>query len=432
MNLCLRERSQNVSAQPFFHCLWWIFLIIIALCWSESILLGLNTQNSITIISKQEMPSYQAEVDLFVDQRVRYGLNNTNIAIHNHFYQQLSMDLLTRIFSGTSFFFHGDSVIHRYSQYIATLLHYASSNNTNITQKCGLNLDDMNILEKTPKQKHCIEGIWKLYGLPTHVGPKPFFRQLIKQNNFQLSSAFVFAKDMVRSLSLLQNEEWYDYKNNRYMKASDMFAADIIVSNLAAHHLLHLLPARPLEDKQMDVLINLEGYYDRLIDIALNNNKTQCVLIEGVNPHCNIYWDSWTAVAKEYENYQLHHNASLEFDKLVFDCLQLGQLNESYNYVHKTYGDYELVLNGMDLCLRYTLNQQGTLNLSKRIRIYVSQKQKELHIMNSHLRLIFFDNNKLYSDHCDYWEGAMHFTRLHPYRLVGPPALMNIIEQHCF
>eukprot|EP01084_Bolivina_argentea_P176380 305250_1 len=377
----------------------------------------------------------QIMLNKFIDLRVQHGLNNVDIVYNNYYFNKLSINLLLDVLYNNSILFHGDSVLYYQCRYLATLIHYILHYHNISTFQC-LNPDKLSVLSLTPTEQECITNYLYIHkkGKWIHTSwPQLILRHLLNYDNFQLKSLYLFAKQMESSLSLNTDEIFYIFTNeiqkNSPINSSEMFNVDIIISNLAATHLLHLFPARKFEPKQVDLLINLELYYDRLIDIALNNNKTKCIIIEGVNPLCdNKIYGQYMTVNEQYQSIQNNQSNQSSHNDLIWECLKHSELNATYTYVKNINSGSIFKLNGIDLCLKYTFNKRGSINLSKRIQLYVMEKQKQLKLINSRLNLFFYDKFKLLNNKCNFTNDGRHYNQILPYQLM---TLLNIVNVWC-
>ena len=193
-------------------------------------------------------------------------------------------------------------------------------------------------------------------------------------------------------------------------------------------HATHLSPARKMEKFAVDMIINMEAHFDKIIEIGIKyKDRMKCIIFRPPNPICKEKYDgNWIKLSKIYEDIIPNLNETgLRNITQLKGCLRDNKLkwNETYGY----YGDRNISIRGIDICAKYTLTQVGVKEIEKRMKSYVYKRQNEIY-KEYQLKLIYLDYVTLFKDKCNLTKDGRHYPQLLP---VQSMVLFNIIQKWC-
>eukprot|EP01084_Bolivina_argentea_P082486 149358_1 len=204
---------------------------------------------------------------------------------------------------------------------------------------------------------------------------------------------------------------------------------NVIYINFASTHLFHLFPWRELN---MNMLLNLETYFDEIINIS-SQLKVKCIIFRSAQSICSKKYTAKYKLAVTYFNYLKNNISTTNItNSTINDCYDKYSINATKIYLNYSYNNFnnynDFIINGYDLCsYKWTLTNDGSSNLNKRIKQYIDYKRFQL---KNKLKLFYLNIFKVYFERCEFTpiNDGRHYRKLQP---IQSMTLLNTIHNFC-
>eukprot|EP01084_Bolivina_argentea_P082485 149357_1 len=406
--------------------------------WSQSIVTQAKSTNIIGISDQDVIDKF-----IIVLSQQNYDKFNDDITLDNYLFQKFSYRSMYNALYNNSILFVGDSIVYYFYSFILSRLNdfdlYYNKNNTQPEIVEIMNNKNNTFHNRLSLKNGFHKKYWNIFNgshrmLKFMKWSKTKQYTLTNIRNLTAHNTFWHHSFFDNEINLTYYQHWilqpslYNKILFQHMNKRMEIKYNIIYINFAALHLLHLYPKRKYGTSgtgQLNMLINIEKYFDEIIEIALKLNNVKCIIFRSSQAICK---DKY--VGKFKELVQLYTNDSID-DNITNDCYKSNSINPTqiylnYSYNYNNYSNF--IINGYDLCSsKWTLTNNGSMNLNERMRKYITLKQNTL---NRKLKLIFFDAFKLYVNRCQYTAitDGRHYHRLLPVQMM---AFANIINNFC-
>ena len=401
---------------------------------------NLNTQPN-TDTTSTTQPGFQLEIDEYISalsqQQQSLGATLHGINFDDKQYGGLSASLIQRAFQNMTVFFIGDSLINNFVFWSHGALDYICN--------AGLHLDN-----ETHAQLRANEVEQRIVGWERRQ-----MRQLRNSthDNFTCASANSRAKVT------------YSFAYSVHIYQTVDRVADIIMTNFALFHSMHIFPARILTTPDMLNYVQLQHKMNSTMQLAIESSpRVKCIFFRTPNPICDSkYTGDYRILSHFYNNvrdvnlkvfnssecemrlaakmsplrqnqfnltlehHELCNETVLQVKALEFASTCSALLHKAHNYSGV---DAALLQDGCTYPMAF--NQLGVLHARDKLIKFVAAHQTRL-LREHGIKLILLDYYRIISglsDYCQYTENAdgRHYTSLLPLQME---AFANVAARHC-